>query len=182
MSKIMRLWQNAIEITAGRRGGAARSDASKVLVAIRKEWDRRRVKGPRPDDFFNWPNTEAPTGMGKLSTEGWLQEGLLKYMGYQVGSTGGRSTPVRRRILEEIFEGSLPPVFEPQYMAKWGPPESPLRLQQMAETLASFARNSKRRLQPNMAGAIRDWEADLYFLYEQYYLDRFHFGWPSSDL
>lgn len=182
MSAVMRLWRNAVEILSDKRKQSQWRNARLVIDAIHKDWERRRRKGPAPEDFFHWPDTNAPIGMGKLSTEGWLQEGLLRYMGYQVGSTQGVSTPVRRRILEEIFDGALPPVFEPSYLEKWGPPQSPFRLQQMAETIAALARNAKRRRNPSYYGAIRDWERDLMFLYEQYYIDRFHFGWPSTDL
>ncbi|MCV0394349.1 MAG: hypothetical protein K5872_13460 [Rhizobiaceae bacterium] len=182
MSEIMRLWRNAIEIQAGRQGGATSSDAGQVIKALHKEWERRRRRPPSPDEYFRWPDTNAEIGSGSLSTGGWLKEGLLRFMGYQVGSTNGVATPVRRRMLEGIFEGGLPPVFEPAYLEKWGGPESPMRLQQMAETIAAFVRNAKRRLHPNYMTAIRDWESDLTFLYEQYYVDRFHFAWPTVAL
>jgi hypothetical protein len=89
---------------------------------------------------------------------------------------------VRRHILEQIFEGALPPVFEPSYLAKWGPPATSLRLQQLAETLAALLRNAKRRRDLRYVAAIRDWERDLRFLYEQYYIGKFAFGWPDSNL
>lgn len=182
MSAVMQVWRNAVEIQAGRKSGASSRAAGKVIKAIHAEWERRRRRPPSPDDYFKWPDTNAPIGHGSLSTSGWLEEGLLRFMGYQVGSTNGVATPIRRRMLEEIFEGGLPPVFEPAYLEKWGGPESPMRLQQMAETIAAFVRNGKRRSDPSLLTAIREWEADLRFLYEQFYIDRFQFDWPTSDL
>jgi hypothetical protein len=52
----------------------------------------------------------------------------------------------------------------------------------MAETIASFVRNAKRRRDAHMGSAIKDWEADLEFLYFGYYVDRFHFAWPSGSV
>lgn len=182
MSEIMRLWRNAVEIKSDPQKRGSWSAASTVIDAIHHEWDRRRRRPPSPDEYFKWPDTNATIGSGSLSTEGWLQEGLLRFMGYQVGSTNGVATIVRRRMLEEIFEGALPPVFEPYYLEKWGGPESPMRLQQMAESIAAFTRNAKRRRDSRYRDAIRAWEGDLRFLYEQYYVDRFHFAWPSADV
>ena len=181
MGAIMRLWRNAIEIQLGVRRGASKEDARAVVIAIRQEWDRRRLHGHVADEVFNWPDTDAPIGSGKLSTDGWLQEGLMRYMGYQVSSEAGISEITRRRILEEVFEGALPPVFQPSYLEKWGPPESPMRLQQMAETIAAFARNGKRRKIPGMDAPIKAWERDLGFLYDQFYVGKFRFAWPSSS-
>ena len=50
----------------------------------------------------------------------------------------------------------------------------------MAESIAAFARNAKRRRQINLNDAIGEWEADLEFLYEEYYVGHFHFAWPAS--
>ena len=65
-------------------------------------------------------------------------------------------------------------------MNEWGMPYSPKRLQKMANSIASFARNAKRRHDTKMDNAISEWETDLRFLYEKFYVGRFGFGWPST--
>ena len=151
--------------------------------AINAEWNRRKRNPPRVDDFFEWPSTEAEPGKRtKVDTDDWIQEGVLKFMGYQVGSSNGLSSNLRRRILEQIFEGTLPPVFPPFYLDQWGGPKSAVRLQKMAESIAAFTRNAKRKRTAKLWGAIKDWESDLRFLYEHYYINHFYFSWPSSDL
>lgn len=182
MSKIMKLWRRAIETLADKKLKKDWGNAEAIVAIIHREWQRRRINPPRPDDYFNWPDTDAPIGPGNLSTAGWLKEGMLRYMGYQVGSTNGAPMGIRRTLLEQIFEGELPPVFEPSYLEKWGPPGSPMRLRQLAETLAAFVRNNKRRSNFSYAGAIRDWESDLNFLYDDFYVGRFSFDWPSADI
>ena len=74
------------------------------------------------------PSTEAPGGRGTLDTRGWLQEGLLAFMDYRVGSTNGAPTRTRRALLAAIFTGHLPPVFPPDYLDEWGQPGSAVRL------------------------------------------------------
>jgi hypothetical protein len=103
-------------------------------------------------------------------------------MEYRVGSTNGASTRIRRALLAEIFTGHLPPVFPSDYLNEWGQPGTAARLQKMAETIAAFTRNAKRKRTVGMGDAIRDWEDDLRFLYESYYVRHFHFAWPSNEL
>lgn len=67
-------------------------------------------------------------------------------------------------------------------MAKWGRPNSVERLEKMARTLATFARNQKQRLDGGSADAIRDYEADLQILHDTYYVGHFGFGWPRTDI
>jgi len=52
----------------------------------------------------------------------------------------------------------------------------------MANTLAALTRNAKRRDTISYAKAIDDWESDLVLLRDKYYLDFFHFGWPTSHV
>ena len=183
MDAMMRLWRNAVEIRSDEKKRSQWRSAAHVLDAINKEWIRRRRQPPNPDDFFKWPSTEAEPGRrSKIDVDDWIQEGVLRYMGYQVGSTAGVSSNLRRRILEQIFEGVLPPVFPPNYLDQWGDPKSAARLQKMAEALAAFTRNAKRKRSDSLWGAIRDWEGDLKFLYEQYFIGHFYFAWPDTTL
>jgi len=50
----------------------------------------------------------------------------------------------------------------------------------MAEALAHFARNAKRRRNSNLADAIQQWEADMSFLRSSFYAGRFDFPWPAT--
>lgn len=180
----MRLWNNAARLSKDKKTtkNGAPNDAVIVLQEIEKEWKRRGAKPPKPEDFFEWPKSDAAGGDGRLSASGWVTEGVLSYMGYRVGNTNGLSSDIRRRILELIFEGELPPVFEPQYLREWGKPSSATRLKKMAETLAALSRNAKRKKSAQMRSAIKSWDQDLNFLYENFYIDRFQFAWPSNRI
>lgn len=180
----MRLWGNAARLSKDKRkrGEKSYSDAVFVLKEIEKEWKRRGAKPPNPEDFFEWPDSTAVGGDGRLSGSAWVKEGVLSYMGYRVGRTDGLSSDIRRRILELVFEGALPPVFEPAYLREWGKPQSAARLQKMAETLAALSRNAKRKKSAQMRSAIKSWDQDLEFLYQNFYIDRFNFAWPTNRI
>lgn len=169
-------WRNALRLSEGKQNGAA----IRAVKAIEREWKRRGAAGVDPDDYFAWPTTDAPGGNGQLSLEANLKEGMLKYLEYQVGRTNGQSPAVRRAILRRVFEGVLPPVFPPTYMAEWSEPGSATRLKKLAETIAAMARLFKRRHDSRFDDAISDWEADLRFLYDEFYVGRFKFAWPSA--
>ena len=179
---IMQLFQNALRILAEPARSSQHTAARQVLDAIDQEWVRRAMLPPNPEDFFAWPTTNAPGGDGSLDTRGWLAEGLLRFMEYRVGNTNGVATPVRRALLSEVFSANLPPAFYRDYLDQWGRPSSAARLQKMAESIAAFTRNAKRRKTRELVAAIRDWEDDLRFLYETYYVRHFHFAWPSNEL
>jgi hypothetical protein len=49
----------------------------------------------------------------------------------------------------------------------------------MAHCIAAFTRNAKRRSAHDYAEAIADWEADLDYLYREYYVGHFSFAWPA---
>ena len=177
----MQLWNNCIENIADKKRRKMHSDARAILDAISVEWIRRGKTPPDPAEFFNWPSTEASAGRGGINTHEWLEEGLLKYMGYRVGGTEGLSKAVRERILVEIFQGGIPPVFPHEYLNEWSDSGTPQRLKKLAETIAALTRNAKRRRDSRMATAVMHWEQDLEFLYYEYYVEKFHFGWPSTE-
>ena len=132
---------------------------------------------------FDWPRTTIVPGRGRPSTDGgdpasWPQVGLLKHLGYVVGSNGvGRWE--RQRILRAVFTESVPNVQSQAYMNQWGMPKSSTRLQKLANSIAAFARNAQRRESPPEE-AIQDWEEDLSWLQETFYRGRFRFYWPST--
>lgn len=179
--KIMRIWKNVVDILGDEERQKSYPDAPEVLSTIHGEWVKRGKLPPDPNDFFNWPSTEARPGVGGINVEAWEREGLLAFMEYRVGTTQGRATTARRRILDQVFSGPLPPAFPRDYMEQWGDPSSTGRLRKMAETLAAFCRNAKRRRDARMNAAVRDWEADLRYLYEEFYVGKFAFAWPNTD-
>lgn len=129
---------------------------------------------------FEWPSTQVPPrGDGKIDAE-LLRLGFLKYKGYTVGKPG--LTPhIRRQILIAVYEDTVPPGFPDYYIGQWGPPESAMRLRKMAESIAAFCRNNKKKGNPPTQ-AIEDWEADLAWLKSQLYDGRYRFRWPSTDV
>jgi hypothetical protein len=178
----LQLWRNAVDIASDPMKKAQHRLAADVILAVRAEWERRGRLPIGDEDMFAWPSTAADGGDGSLSTEDWTREGVLKSMGYKVGQVDGRPTNARERILGEIFDGPLPPVFVAGYLAEWGRPRTTRRLRKMAETIAALTRNAKRRKDARMRSAIRDWEHDLGFLYDEYYVGQFHFAWPTSAI
>lgn len=176
------LWRNAIGILSDPTKSKLHSDARQAISAINKDWIRRR-RGPiDPKDMFDWPSTDASPGAGGIYTEDWEKLGVFKFMGYTVGNTEGLRQRVRENILSEIFEGHIPPVFSNEYLDEWGEPSTALRLRKMAETIAALTRNARRRRDQKMDAAIKDWEKDLEFLYWKYYVEKFNFGWPDSNV
>jgi hypothetical protein len=170
--QLVGLWHNALRAL---ENNPVR--ARLVLDAIGREWDRR---GPLAS--FDWPTTQAQGGNGGIETDGWPTEGLLGFLGYQVGQ-GSRMRPsFRRHLLSEIFARSIPHMIGPAYMAEWSTSNSVARLRKLSNTIASFARNAKRRRGADMDAAINDWERDLRFLHDTFYRDRFEFGWPVSSI
>lgn len=181
IQETVKLWRNALRILADSSKRGQHGLARRVVEAIGAEWQRRRKNPLSPDEMFAWPTTVAGRGRGDLDAEDWIKEGVLKYLGYKVGSDG-EVQGMRERILAEVFGGPIPPVFPKQYLDEWGNPASVLRLRKMAETIAAMARNGKRRRDALMDAAVRDWEVDLEFLYYEYYVGKFHFEWPKASV
>ncbi|MDC5706974.1 hypothetical protein OPW41_19365 [Vibrio europaeus] len=130
--------------------------------------------------MFHWPSTIASEADGSLPEVEWPQIGVLKAVGYTVG-VQGLPQSARLFILKDVYSESLPFVFSHAHMKEWGEPQSSTRLKKMAEALASFARGAKRKTQANMDKAISDWEHDLAWLKEEYYLKhKYVWVWPSS--
>lgn len=179
ISEMMVLWRNCIGYLSDIRMEDRWEKSKLVIKAIEDEWRDRGRQILNPDEYFDWPSTNAPAGHGSVDTDDWSEEGILSFMGYRVGETNGESTNIRHEILAHIFEHQLPPAFPSDYMKEWGDPSTVIRLKKIAESIAAFTRNAKRRVSPPLR-AIDDWEKDLKFLYEKYYVDKFHFEWPST--
>lgn len=141
-------------------------------VRLRKMVNERIV-----DLTFIWPSTDAPGGDGSLEGYNWPKEGMLSYLGYHVGQNGVR-VESRRQILDLAYSGRLPNVQDVKYTASWGMPNSGKRLQKMAESIAAFCRNHKRR--DPFAPAVLEWEQDLDYLKQKYYIGKYGFVWPKT--
>jgi len=135
--------------------------------------------------YFKWPDTialpsSAPDAV--ITERDWPQEGMLKHKGYSVGSSSNVTRWKRQIILRDVYENPLPNVMDSDYMAQWGRPQSAKRLKKMAESLAAFTKNAKRkRSQGNFDVAIADWEEDLAWLKEEFYDGVYNriFPWPN---
>ena len=62
-----------------------------------------------------------------------------------------------------------------------GNPQSDTRLKKLANSLATFTRNARRRRNSDMNQAIIEWEEDISYLKNKYYTNRFGFDWPEID-
>lgn len=177
MGSLRQQWLNLQTMIAkvGRHKGLKRFEA-----ALFAEWERRHHLAVTDPDHFDWPSTEAGRGDGSMPFENWHSEGMLAFLGYRVGSTQGVGNQVRRQILDAAFATVLPPVNDRQYLREWAGPASAPRLRRLANEIARFARNAKRKRSANMENAIMDWEDDLHYLYRQYYVGKFGFGWPTT--
>ena len=146
-----------------------------------RETDTQQKKQYKKQGYFPWPTTNAP--ISKYGSSGvqfhWEGEGLLSYVGYKVGHHG-ESIKIRQSILDAVFHNPLPNVISNEYMNEWGARQTPQRLKKMAESIAAFTRNNKRR-DADMDEAIRNWEEDLEYLYNEYYVGKFNFGWPETE-
>lgn len=174
------IWRNALRAqTGGKKLAWSPSQIMKLVEAIETEWSRRKFE-VLSDEAFAWPTTEISKTKTKGITFDNQSEGMLSYLEYRVGRSSNLSTASRRAILERVFRGKLPPVFPEKYMNEWGNPSSACRLKKTAESIAAFARNCKRRDDDRMDQAIREWEADLEWLHDEFYVGVFGFSWPST--
>lgn len=133
---------------------------------------------------FEFPSTDivqnrrlAVEGLGEVD---WRQYGLLSLSGYRVGITNGRKDVDRRRILNWLFlEDDLRDIGDEKYAVQWGEPKTSSRLEKLANTIAAFVRNAKRRDDNNMEVAIQEWTEDLNYLRARFYERWGDFPWPN---
>jgi hypothetical protein len=151
------------------------------LLAVEAEWERMGSLALDHRDYFPWPSTDAPDGAGGVAGGDWEEIGMLAYLGYHVGLTSELSSSQRHRLLAHVLVMRLPPLNSVAYMRSWGPPNTGPRLRKIAEAIAAFTRNAKRRRNPKLVEAIRQWEDDLSFLQKAFYVGRFDgFPWPAT--
>jgi hypothetical protein len=133
------------------------------------------------EQYFPWPSTEAQIGEKGLDDSFFhYSQGLLGFMGYRVGASGIGAAR-RQELLHSVYVGRLPSLNSKSYMAEWGLPQTKERLRKIAESIAAFVRNAKRRQRRELSRAISQWEADLEFLKRAYYVGKYDFGWPDTN-
>lgn len=179
LERLFALWMQNVQRVGDPRQSFKHEAAKRIIVAVEKEWHRRLPHIRLNPDHFIWPRTEATVGTGSLEIGQSPEIGMLAYMEYRVGRTNGQPIGIRRAILDRVVAGTLPLYGGIEYYDQWGEPNSAGRLQKLAEAIAAFTRNAKRRGKVRLADAISEWEADLDYLYSTYYMPRFGFGWPS---
>ena len=131
---------------------------------------------------FNWPSTYTPDDkVGWLDVDSFsnLKEGYLKYEDYTVGKKG-LSRQARRKILDYCYlYGVVPSAFPEEYVSEWGEPATSTRLQKIANCIATFCCNAKKKKSPPLE-AIICWEEDLQYLKSEHYEKQYLFEWPST--
>ncbi len=180
LDELQRQWSNVIGLI-DRAGPEKAAPFFAFRAALIAEWARRFEIAQADPRAFPWPTTKAPKGKSGLDSGDWHLIGMLSYLGYHVGTTAGVSAGIRRQILDLCFDAPLPPINGIAYMRAWGLPGSTMRLSKLANELASFARNGKRKRNADLGSAVADWEADLKYLYRRYYVGKFRFSWPRVD-
>lgn len=173
LEELRQQWLNLVRLDQGQFVRAAR-----FRDALLEEWAARSRQARIDDDYFTWPSTNGGNGDGSLRFDAWHKEGMLSYLGYRVGATDGEAPGTRQRILDTAFAQVLPPVNDPDYHQAWGSPETAARLKRLANEIARFARHAKSKRSADMSSAVDDWESDLRYLYDTYYVRKFGFGWP----
>ncbi|WP_274883715.1 hypothetical protein [Vibrio harveyi] len=132
-------------------------------------------------ETFRWPSTVAYEADESMPESNWPKLGMLSAVGYCVG-INGLGLKQRQELLSNVYSKRLPFVDSRKYVAEWGAPKSSERLKKLAEAIAAFVRNAKRK-KNNMSVAIREWQQDLAWLKEKYYLQhKFVWVWPKSAL
>lgn len=129
-------------------------------------------------EAFKWPSTDVGAGFGGGDFDR-REVSYLKLLGYTVGKTDGLPASARRLILDRCFSGQLPPFVSAAELKQWAAPKSAARLRKMAYHIAGLAKNFKKMPSRGYDEAIADWEDDLKYLHDKYYVDFFHFSWPG---
>lgn len=139
-------------------------------------------------DYFPWPSTAVMDQGSALAGRHFdYQDGVLSFLGYQVGKTSPLSVGERRLVLDYVYFEELPQVQSRTYMNGWGGADTSNRLKKMADSIASFTRDAKRK--DIKSGkkvykvAVSHWEADLAYLKREYYDGVYdsRFPWPDTD-
>ena len=153
--QLVRVWQNTVEAQGRTQDAAFWSATEQLLDAV--------------DAAF-----AAPERRGQKD---FLDEGPLGLLGYHVGRRAGLSAAQRQALLSAIYRRPIPQLFPPHYLAEWGDPQTPQRLQRMIRAIDGFMRDPKRRNDPRLDDAMAEWQEDLDYLRREYHSGTF--SWPA---
>ncbi|WIM12548.1 hypothetical protein [Enhydrobacter sp.] len=152
----------------------------KVLEAVRDGQQPSDIRKP-DGDYFVWPTTEVGVDAGGGDVDPPVEFGVLRARGYRVGKSA-KPTSERwvtlRRVYEEPLDDLARSVIN---LDEWGYPRSSRRLCKLANAIASFTRNMKRRSDGSDL-AVRHWTTDLSYLKRTYYDGKHepYFLWPQA--
>ncbi len=180
--KLSATYANAQRMLEEPDDGHSHAKAQSVLEALDVEFRKRVSAGHDRDEWFRWPETVVSHGNGTMEKVKMHPDGMLAHLGYHVGRTKGEPSTYRQFTLRRIFERALPAAFDKAHMDEWGPEGSSHRLRKMAECIANFTKNAKRKRSDSYDDAILEWEQDLQYLHDNYYVGKFSFGWPSTAI
>ncbi len=92
----------------------------------------------------------------------WPDKGVLSEMGYHVG-INGLQTEARRQILRKVVTVVLIGIAPNSggEIREWGEPRSERRIAKIANCLAGFTYQARRRRRADMSHAIADWANEL---------------------
>lgn len=153
------------------------------LTLASEERSFKPIKLPDDANYFRWPDTDVINKARNAEALNIDAEdaGVLSILGYNV-QLNGPTDAERRRVLDGLFNGNIqmPRSLPEQYVVQWGDTRSVTRLRKMACSIASFARQHKRKRNASVQ-AIGKWQNDLAYLRRQYY-EPFssHFDWPAT--
>nr|WP_323778473.1 hypothetical protein [Amylibacter sp.] len=176
-SQLLSLWKSNTR-GASKSTGFKRNQHMQIISRVEEEW-ARRIKNLPENEAFKWPSTDVGFGTGGGDFQ--RQEvSYLKLLGYTVGKSDGLPTSTRQLILDRCFCGQLPPFENAYELMQWGVPKSAIRLRKISYHLAGLAKNFKKMQSRGYGEAIADWEEDLKYLKEKYYIGQFNsFLWPK---
>ncbi len=171
-----------LNTVSGKEGRSVQVEPEWAFTLVRKWCSRWTGIGvhDRPEYAaqFSWPTTTILTSNHSLTEINWPKIGILQAVGYRVGDKGLFKNE-RQKILNEVYKNQLPLVESQSYMDEWGSPKSSQRLYKIAYTIAALVRNAKRKTRADMRCAISEWESDLSWLRDKYYVDMM-WDWPST--
>jgi hypothetical protein len=140
-NQILHLFNNAMRLSEKPEKA---NEAEVVLLAIQNEWLKRLLR-------YQQHQYKAATP----------EVGMLKTLGYHVGNDGDKSAK-RRKILDFIMTGVLPPVSSPAYVAEWGEPRTSKRYRKLHRTIQALKSGADHF--DNREKAAIEWAEDLEYI------------------